>query len=100
MLFFLITGLVCIFYKGLIDDLAKNLEDENFIVIQGNTDEMIANHLEIKKLIFDDSAPMLNALLSDVELLSDEQILFLKNYLNNLLKFYCHKKKSTIQSMD
>lgn len=58
----------------------KELQSENFIVIQGNTDEMIANFDKIPKVTFmDDSLPMMNALKSDIELISDENILFLKN---------------------
>lgn len=57
----------------------KSLVGENFVVIQGNTDEMIAHFTEIPAItLSDDSMPMINALKSDMELLSDEQILFLK----------------------
>lgn len=61
-------------------DKIKELESDNFIVIQGNTDEMIANFDKIPKITFlDDSSPMINALKSDIELISDENINFLKN---------------------
>lgn len=61
-------------------DKIKELQGESFIIIQGNTDEMIANFEQIPKVTFlDDSSPMLNALKSDIELISDENILFLRN---------------------
>ena len=57
----------------------KELQGENFIVIQGNTDEMIANFNQIPAIVFeDDTSPMLNALKSDMELITDTQIQFLK----------------------
>lgn len=61
-------------------DKIKELQSENFLVIQGNTDEMIANFHKIPPVTFlDDSQPMVNALKDDMNLISDEQVHFLRN---------------------
>ena len=61
-------------------DKIKDLQNDNFLVIQGNTDEMIANFDKIPPATFlDDSFPMINALKSDMEIISDSHIHFLKN---------------------
>ena len=58
----------------------QSMINDDFIVIQGNTDKMIADFDMIPAITFtDDSAPMLNALKSDMELISDSQVKFLKN---------------------
>jgi len=61
-------------------DTIQSLQGENFLVIQGNTDEMIANFDKIPPVTFlDDSYPMINALKSDMDIISDSQVHFLKN---------------------
>ena len=55
------------------------LNDENVFMIQGNTDNMIANYTEELYLSLKDKAPVMSeALKSDIKLLSKDEIGFLK----------------------
>ncbi len=60
-----------------IKNMAKN---DNFYLIQGNTDEFIANYSpELKEKIASSFPVMAQALENDVQIMSEDDIIFLKN---------------------